>query len=361
MHLIYRNVNRAFRGMVDMFHRGHPSIRSKPSRNGDVLMIEEPVVITYGQPRERVLLNQARDANPYFHMYESLWMLAGRNNLAPLEYYVSTFGQFSDDGKTLNGAYGHRWRYATKVVPAQEETQFNELVDTLEYRSVDQLSVLIDHLKANPTSRRAVLQMWNVEDDLLKVDSSRDVCCNLSVMFSLRETPYNAPVGVEDNGRTCLDMTVTNRSNDLIWGTLGANAVHFSFLQEYMACCLGVEVGVYNQFSNNQHVYTDPKRWEPDKWLAAEEQLYPQQLPVPLVKDKAVFDREVAEFVERNGKDGLGAEWTEPFLRDVAQPMCAAYHAYKRKEYNNALLAARDIQADDWRLAATQWLERRKK
>ena len=34
-------------------------------------------------------------------------------------------------------------------------------------------------------SRRAVLQMWNVEDDLLKVDSSRDVCCNLSVLFTV--------------------------------------------------------------------------------------------------------------------------------------------------------------------------------
>jgi hypothetical protein len=35
-------------------------------------------------------------------------------------------------------------------------------------------------------------------------------------------------------------MTVTNRSNDLCWGMLGANYVHFTILQEYLAARLGV-------------------------------------------------------------------------------------------------------------------------
>ena len=43
------------------------------------------------------------------------------------------------------------------------------------------------------------------------------------------------------NGR--LQMTVHCRSNDIIWGTYGANAVHFSILQEYVAARIGVDLG----------------------------------------------------------------------------------------------------------------------
>jgi hypothetical protein len=172
MHLITRNVNTAFRELVWAFHNGElengdrlPLVQ-KNSRNGGVTMLEEPCLITYTHPRERVLFNSARDANPFFHLYESLWMLAGRNDVAPLTYYVSKMKDFSDDdGKTFNGAYGYRWRHALRD-------------STLGWEDKDQLDIIVSHLKGNPESRRAVLQMWNVEDDLLKIERSKDVCCN---------------------------------------------------------------------------------------------------------------------------------------------------------------------------------------
>jgi hypothetical protein len=176
-------------------------------------------------------------------------------------------------------------------------------------------------------------------------------------------------------------MTVCNRSNDLIWGSLGANVVHFSFLQEYLAACIGVEVGVYNQFSNNLHVYTD--RFKPEEWLADQvpdfyEHGFPcnrQDVPynprftykwsrgqyVPLVKDPETFDREVVEFVECNyGAIVRDQVWEEPFLSQVAFPMSTAFHHHKNRDYGNALNAAEHIMADDWRLAATNWLLKRK-
>jgi hypothetical protein len=52
-------------------------------------------------------------------------------------------------------------------------------------------------------------------------------------------------------------MTVTCRSNDAIWGAHGANAVHFSVLQEYVAAAVGVLVGPMVQLSNNYHIYAD--------------------------------------------------------------------------------------------------------
>src|SRR3990172_650873 len=194
MHFHFDNVNDAFWGMVRRFslsglerHQINPLFIETTSRNGPVIQYAEPATITYRKPLERVLFNSARDANPFFHIYEALWMLAGRSDVEPLVYYNSQMAQFSDDGLTFNGAYGYRCRHA-----------YNR---SYEYDDFDQLPALITHLKVKPDSRRAVLQMWNVEDDLQVIDTSKDVSCNLCVMFMI------------NLGK--LDMTVMNRSNDM--------------------------------------------------------------------------------------------------------------------------------------------------
>lgn len=447
MHLNFRNVNDAFRNMVTIFQGyvrdqrhmfqidngwkpvvAECDMRKAPSRNGNVLMIDEPVTVTYSHPKERVLFNAARDANPFFHLYEALWMLAGRNDVAPLAYYAKQMREYSDDGGTLNGAYGYRWRSQWS-----EERQSH----------TDQLQIIINHLKHNPTSRRAVLQMWNVEDDLLKIGGgychkccsygrrttegrvfvatndpehenlaecpdcvgtgkwkgSKDVCCNLSVMFSLRPqlgkvegwyaekdaahswatrkfgTKYQ--VQHKDGNYEVrpltylLDMTVTNRSNDMIWGMLGANYVHFSILQEYVAAHIGVEVGRYNHFTNNLHVYEwnwKPKEWlkaeaNQDKYLVGYEYDEPGYTHFPLIQDPKVFDLELSRFVANfDGSDGrvCGAGcWMDPFLEYVGRPMMWAFRHYKEGAFNSALQYCTEIKADDWRVAADAWIRRR--
>lgn len=443
MHLFTRNVNTAFRELVKLFSndgwsgvdRQAPIVR-RQSRDGSVLMIDEPVTITYSHPRERVLFNAARDANPFFHLYEALWMLAGRNDVAPLAYYDERSQVFSDDGKTLNGAYGYRWRHA------REEDGYHVPAG---HRGVDQLDILVNHLKADPTSRRAVLQMWNVEDDLLKIGkvsecpncpskktaeesverpggwpsfrhgqyieykagipyvvdcpacggtgyepASKDVCCNLSVMFSTR-TPSEEVTPLTDPC-SYLDMTVTNRSNDMIWGMLGANFVHFTILQEYMAARLGVEVGRYHHFTNNLHVYE--KNWKPDEWLVSEQWSPEYRLgngpdpapsaggealwtTVPLISNPEAFERELPAIVRvfdgtRENDQSRYNHPTEPFLREVAWPALSAHYAYKRSrnadnpekyhsEMNTAYAFCSEIKADDWRIACVGWLKRRSK
>ena len=395
MYLTTRNVNTAFREIVGLFNREqnrNSIIGHRPSRNGNVLMIDEPVTVTYTHPRERVLFNAARDANPFFHLYESLWMLAGRNDVAPLAYYASRMRGFSDDGGTLNGAYGYRWRHSYTRPKGIVSSWSNDEQRDVHYHhedagEVDQLDILVDHLKADPASRRAVLQMWNVEDDLLKIGlhpersgnfynpdlklpASKDVCCNLSVMFSLREIdPLETKWG--SRVRHELDITVTNRSNDLIWGCLGADFVDFSILQEYMAARIGVEVGKYHHFTNNLHVYD--WNWKPDEWLKDDQRdwyndsLFPKEWKqgtiVPLVNDPVAFERELSGFVDNmhteiEGPD-IDSNWTEPFLVDVAAPMFRAFYMYKNKDHGAALYWAERIKADDWHLAATGWLKRR--
>lgn len=433
MHLRTRNVNTAFRDLVHLFatHECHTrefNVVKRPSRNGPVLMIDEPATVTYTHPRERVLFNAARDANPFFHMYEALWMLAGRNDVAPVAYYASNMANYSDDSRTLNGAYGYRWRRAVNANICYEDERTEKLCSYPEPVRVDQLDVIVDHLKADPHSRRAVLAMWNVEDDLLKigglsrvpcpvckgisnggpcrgcgafgtvpVPGSKDVCCNLSVMFSVRKTPgwsdpseedgevFNPSTGkyegepVYHPGKTFIDMTVISRSEDLVWGLLGADYVDFTILQEYMAARLGAEVGLYHHFTNNLHAYES--NWKPEEWLAdrqwdwysyeggvVRESGKPMnEAIVPLVRDPEAFERELPLFVEAfSGNDPnrrTFINYTEPFFVDVAVPMMTAFYFYKSGRAKAAIEAnvCRDIKADDWRIAATAWLERRVK
>lgn len=379
MSFTFRNVNDAFEGLIDHFNiHQHNSgvIRRSPSRNGEVLRAVGPVGITYRRPCERVLFNRARDANPFFHLYESLWMLGGRNDLESLQYYVSTFDQFSDDGVTLNGAYGHRWRNADAGWSLQEYdpdlVDEGENNDYLAQTRKDQLSILIDHLLKNPNSRRAVLQMWNVQDDLMKIDTSKDVCCNLSAVFEVvtdQEQLYagvnhkTLPPGTPIKGTgPQLNMTVYNRSNDLIWGTLGANAVHFSFLQEYVAAALGVEVGDYNQITTNLHVYTDKFNyhdWSAQRGPSDYDNTYKyfeeQEHYVPLVRDINQFEIELGRFLDNNE-----TVVQEPFLKNVAQPMCLAFRHHKERDYNRAIESVKRVDSLDWAQAGFNWLTKRR-
>lgn len=380
MHVTYRNVNQAFAGLVAGIANGEIPTRKAETRNGPVLQVDEPIIVTYEKPLERVLFNAERDANPFANLYESLWMIAGRNDVAPLTYYTENFKNYSDDGKILNGAYGYRWRHAKRHRYLTEIPQ-----GTLQFDNVDQLGCIIDHLIRIPDSRRAVLQMWNVEDDLLKIGSdleimrgkeSRDVSCNTAAYFALRkETVSGDKTGDSAKAsvwRNYLDMTVTNRSNDLIYGMLGANVVHFSVLMEYMAAQLGVEVGKYHQFSNNLHVYTETNSgFKPTEWLKdGIQDKYAEKEPIcsqfiPLVRDPVMFDKELPDFVEMNSGSGASVAsknfWVEPFFAKVAQPIFSAFHCHKQREYAAALAWCGEIMPFDWRLAATAWIMKRRK
>src|SRR5258708_17412351 len=145
MHLKYMNVNDAFHGLVSGIDNGSIPTRKTDSRNGPVLQIPEPVIIEFMHPRERVLFNSERDCNHFFHLFEPLWMLAGCNDIAPLAYYTPKLVDYSDDGETLNGAYGERWRYARNWYQVQLDGEY-------ECVAVDQLKTLIEHLRAKPES-----------------------------------------------------------------------------------------------------------------------------------------------------------------------------------------------------------------
>lgn len=199
--------------------------QERMTRNGPAVVAPWPVTTEYRRPTERLVFWPERDVNTAFLVYEGLWMLAGRRDLAPMIRYIKDFACYSDDGISLHGAYGYRWRRAGQS------------------RMLDQLRLVAEMLTVNPGDRRAVVQMWDVDRDL--ASQSRDIPCNDMIAFQR-----------DVKGR--LDMTVFCRSNDLIWGQTFANAFHFGLLHEYMATWIGCDVGYYRQVSINLHAYSAP-------------------------------------------------------------------------------------------------------
>lgn len=318
----------------------------RESRFGEVVVAPGPVATQYGRPQERVLFWPRRDANPTFHLLEALWMLAGRNDVRFPASMVPSFSQFSDDGVTFNGAYGQRWR-----------EQFMR----------DQILAVADALKENPTDRRQVISMWDgMHDPSQAEEGSKDVPCNT-----------HAYVSVSAEGK--LDLTVCCRSNDIIWGCYGANAVHFSMLQEIIALLVGVPVGTYVQFSNNWHGYT--KTLEPLLPLANEAASgttgvsrthcpYSSEAVSisPLghsPEDAHTLLSEVDGFLGIDILEHTPIGFKSKFLRKIAQPMRRAYQEFKVQQGENKYFAPlrifqeEGVQGSDWHQAAIEWYERR--
>jgi len=296
------------------------------SRNGPVLSLEEPCVLEYTRPMERVMFHEGRNANPFFHFMECLWMMAGRNDVALPSIYVRSMANFSDDGLVFNGAYGHRWR-----------VHFGR----------DQISEVVDMLRRDRNDRRVVLQMWDARHDLgLK---SKDLPCNVLIL----------PRIVND----ALDITVVNRSNDLVWGALGANAVHMSFLQEWMATAIGVDVGRYFQFSTNMHLYVKTHIDLAETLASTEPALCPYEVeglipfPVMMKTNPAEWMSELAMVLDE-GTKVIGLK--EPFFRRVVIPLMDAWDHYKNDDLSMALAMAFEIQDPAWAKACREWLERKR-
>lgn len=177
--------------------------------------------ITISHPWERCLaLPERHDSFPA-KCAETLWMLAGRDDIGWLSKYLPRAPQFSDNGKVWRGAYGPRLRAWTDGV---------DIIDQLKY---------VERLLANDTnSRQAVISLWNPGVDTLP---GKDIPCNNWLQFLIRNRN--------------LHMMVTQRSSDVWWGWSGIDAFSWTVLQQLMASWLNVGVGRFTHFIGSFHMY----------------------------------------------------------------------------------------------------------
>lgn len=326
------NVNEALpHGLRLLQTHGKPTA----SRGLNVIRVPGPVMTVYLNPTRRVLFDSVRDANPFFHLIESLWIIAGSNKVDLPRYFLEGIARFSDDGQTFHGAYGHRLRHA---------------------HGFDQIEMAIAVLKEKPDTRQVVLSIWHPQMDLGAV--TKDVPCNDMLMFDIVEGKLN--------------MTVCNRSNDCILGAYGANVVQFSMLQEFIAASVDVEVGVYVQQSNNFHVYEDNPFWV--KYIDGETtsldnvfnpymspNIHPYQLAIdPSDARDVMFDcKALCHAAESGDRPLVNDFYHSAYFTDVVLPMIRTYDLYKSKDFKGALKETINIAAPDWGRAAREWVTRR--
>lgn len=299
------------------------------TRNGLALVAPGPVVTEYTHPKEFVLNNPVRDANPFFHLLEAFWLLSGRHDTPFLDHYIKTFGERFAENGILHGSYGRRWRF-----------EFGD----------DQLQLIIQKLKNDLKTRQAVVQHWHAPLDIM--GEWKDRPCNTHIYFMMR------------NER--LDMTVCNRSNDIIYGAYGANAVQFGILLTYIANMVNVPTGRYYQFSNNYHAYVD----DLNKLQAKGEIVtlpYPGRCAERIIDNRELFDvelgvlMEVIEQLNLNGPVKDCPHMTNPYLSKTVYRAALAHYYYRCGRYSEAYLIADSIRAEDWRVACLDWLTRREK
>jgi thymidylate synthase len=247
---------------------------------------------------------------------EAIWMMAGHNDVRELTPFNKRMAEYADED-ILAGAYGHRW---------------------INHFGLDQVDLVIRELRENPISRRAVVAMWDPSYDW--THNGKDRPCNTMIHFRLVQ------------GR--LTMFVMNRSNDLVWGMLGANVVHMTMLQEVVAHFVGAPLGRYHVISTNAHIYQN----------------------TPGIIDMMAhgwasigpYDDPAMEIRPMLGDDEY-MEWTDfsmecdAFLRE--KPVRGHFLGSTATHMRNAYRAGKDwrrhverIYHNDWRAACTSWMAR---
>src|ERR1044072_4534826 len=210
----YRNISFAtVDSVADLLQSGaEVSVRGKLTR--EIL----GRVTTLQRPWERYLFVPKRHDSVFAQFAETMWVLAGRDDIAWLTPYLPRAPEFSDDGTTWHGAYGPRLRRWAG--------------------SVDQLDQVRQLLTKDIATRRAVMTLF---DPALDYGDSKDIPCNNWLSWIARDGE--------------LHLSVAIRSNDAMWGFSGVNAFEWSVLHELMAFWLGLETGRATYFAASFHLY----------------------------------------------------------------------------------------------------------
>lgn len=172
------------------------------------------VTLQLTNPRARLSRSESR-GKVFSALGELLWYLSGSNATDHIIHYISQYSQY-DEGGIIFGGYGPRLRGGT-----------------------DQLATVIALLRARPSTRRAVIQLFN-GDDL--VQHHEDVPCTCTLQFLSRAQH--------------LDLIVYMRSNDVFIG-LPHDVFCFTMIQELVARSVGVDVGQYIHVVGSLHLYDE--------------------------------------------------------------------------------------------------------
>jgi thymidylate synthase len=153
--------------------------------------------------------------------HELLWMLRGDSNIQYLnQHSVHIWDEWADQNGDLGPVYGSQWR--------------NWL--NLEGRKIDQISELIEALKASPYSRRHLVSAWNVGE----IEHMHLPPCHFAFQFTIFKEKLNCHM--------------TMRSVDTFLG-MPFNIASYALLTRMIASQVGREAGSLFLTANDCHLY----------------------------------------------------------------------------------------------------------
>ena len=206
----FEGVNQAFRYLIDFVSKEGRIVETRGLKCKEVISTS----ITLKNIRKRFVISNFRKTSLLYAFAEFFWYLSRSNKIEMIKYYAPSIGRFSDDGITMNSAYGYciwdRW--------------------------IDQWSLCLYKLKQDPNTRQAIILLRD-PFDLMK--ETKDCICTICLQFLLRDK---------------LDLVVYMRSNDLMVGFV-YDVFSFTMLQELMAKCLNVDIGKYHHHVGSLHIY----------------------------------------------------------------------------------------------------------
>lgn len=169
------------------------------------------VSIQIAQPWYRLLTNRRRKINPYFLFAEFLWIFTRQSRVDSIAFYNKNMWDFSDDGRSLFGAYGPRLMW--------------------------QIPNIINKIRLDRGTRQAVATIFKPTD---LTTSTKDFPCNILLHFIPRQN--------------ILDLNVYVRSQDILLG-LPYDFYHWSFILEMIATELEMYTGSITHICGSLHAY----------------------------------------------------------------------------------------------------------
>lgn len=165
-------------------------------------------------PKDNIVTSSLRKLSLRYGIGELLWYLSKSNQLGDISQYGKAWNAISDDGETVNSAYGYR---------------------IFEQFGFDQWKHVKALIKADPNTRQAIVHIKDASNV-----PTKDTPCTLTLQFFVRE------------GK--LHLIVNMRSND-IWFGLPYDMFSFTCLQQLMAMELHIPVGTYTHIAGSLHLY----------------------------------------------------------------------------------------------------------
>ncbi|MEO9516970.1 MAG: thymidylate synthase [Paracoccaceae bacterium] len=169
-------------------------------------------------------------------IHELLWFLSGETNIGYLkDNGVSIWDEWADQNGDLGPVYGRQWR-AFSSLESTEQTYDGEPL--YKGRGVDQITNLIDMIRATPDSRRLIVSAWNPAD----VPQMALPPCH--AMWQVRIL----------NGR--LHLQLYQRSADMFLG-VPFNIASYALLQVMLSHVMEYEPGDFVHTLGDAHIYSN--------------------------------------------------------------------------------------------------------